>query len=894
METTMRILGRILLSIILLAGWAAAGSVLGAPSPRGENPNDKDKGQNSGDSPAKGQPANQSARAKSKAPATDAAAKKVTATPAEKLTLHKDFKAELLYSVPKDKEGSWVNLCVDPKGRLIVSDQYGPLYRITPPPLGGKPEATKVEKIDAPIGEAHGLLWAFDSLYVVVNHGEHYESGLYRVGSSKNDDRLDDVKLLRKIPGGGEHGPHAVLLAPDGKSLYVVVGDGTKIMDYSSTRVPPAWGEDHLLPRMADGNGFMKDVLGPGGSIYKVDRDGKDWELISTGYRNQFDAAFNHHGELFTFDADMEWDMNTPWYRPTRVCLAASGSEFGWRNGAGKWPPYYPDSLPAILDIGPGSPTGMVFGYGAKFPTKYQEALFMCDWSYGKLYAVHLTPEYSAYKGQAEDFLNGSPLPLTDVVINPMDGAMYFTVGGRRTQSGLYRLTYVGKESTEPAPEDNRCEEFRTLRRELEAFHGHKDPKAVAFAWPYLNHVDRYIRSAARVAIEHQAPATWKDRALAEQDAPSAIQALLALVRVSSTDPFHRTPKTPPVDKVLKAKILDSLARIDWQTLSDSQRLDLLRVYAVLFVRMEKPDEATRKRTIALFDGYYPNRNRSLNADLCQLLVYLQAPSVATKTLKLLAEAPTQEEQMEYAKSLRMLKTGWTPEQRKEYFSWYLKATHFKGGSSFINFLKHMKEDAIKTLSKEERVALKPILEAKPDAKAQVAQAKVRPFVKKWTLDTLVPVVEQGLAKRDFDRGRTLFGAANCFACHRFDNEGGSAGPDLTGVSGRFSIRDFLESIIDPSKEISDQYAAVTIATTDGKFVTGRIVNHNGDTIYVMPNMLDPDGQVEISRKKVESMERSKISMMPVGLLDTFKPDEVLDLVAYVMSRGDRGHKMFQ
>ena len=63
-----------------------------------------------------------------------------TATPAEALKVAKDFKAELLYSVPKDKQGSWVNMCVDPKGRLIVSDQYGPLYRITPPPVGGKAE----------------------------------------------------------------------------------------------------------------------------------------------------------------------------------------------------------------------------------------------------------------------------------------------------------------------------------------------------------------------------------------------------------------------------------------------------------------------------------------------------------------------------------------------------------------------------------------------------------------------------------------------------------------------------------------------------------------------------------------------------------------------------------
>ena len=97
-------------------------------------------------------------------------AKAPTATAAKALKVTKDFKAELLYSVPKETQGSWVNMCVDPKGRLIVSDQYGPLYRITPPPVG-KAEDTKVEKLDLPLGGAHGLLYAFDSLYVMINEG---------------------------------------------------------------------------------------------------------------------------------------------------------------------------------------------------------------------------------------------------------------------------------------------------------------------------------------------------------------------------------------------------------------------------------------------------------------------------------------------------------------------------------------------------------------------------------------------------------------------------------------------------------------------------------------------------------------------------------------------------
>ncbi|MCE9529836.1 MAG: c-type cytochrome [Planctomycetes bacterium] len=813
------------------------------------------------------------------------------ATPVASLKVAKDFKVELLYSVPKDVEGSWVNLCHDPKGRLIVSDQYGGLYRVTPPAIGGKPEDTKIEKIPAAIGEAQGLLWAFDSLYVVVNRDGKFESGLYRITSSKKDDVLDTVEVLRKINGGGEHGPHAVLLTPDGKDLVVVCGNGAKMVELASSRVPKHWGEDHLLPRMPDGRGFMAGVNGPGGCIYKVDPKGKNWELLSTGYRNQYDAAFNKNGDLFTYDADMEWDFNTPWYRPTRVCLAASGSEYGWRNGAGKWPSYYADSWPAIVDIGPGSPTGVTFGYGAKFPVKYQDSLFICDWSYGKLYAVHMTPHQSAYKAEIEEFVTGTPLPLTDVIVNPKDGAMYFTIGGRRTKSGLYRVTYVGKESTDPPPQVEAAPRPNyDARRRMEEFHGKQSPKAIEAAWPNLSSDDRFLRNAARVVLEHQDPATWTEKALTETQPQAALESLLALVRISSDDPAH---KKTPVDEKLKGRILESLEKIEWAKLDDSQKLELLRVCSVLFVRMGPPNEAVAKKLIARLDVAYPVKNRFLNGELCQMLVYLQAPGTATKTLKLLAEAPTQEEQMEYAKSLRMLKSGWTIEQRQEYFKWFLKAAHFKGGNSFDGFMNNINRDAVATLTPQEVAVLKPILEAKPEAKSPVA-GPARPVYKQYKMDELAALLDKGLANRDFDNGRKMFGAANCFACHRFDNEGGAHGPDLSQSAGRFSARDLLESVVEPSKVISDQYAAVNIEMLDGRKIIGRIINLNGDTLIVMPNMLEPNTLINVDRKQVESIELSKLSLMPTGTLDTLKEDEVLDLMAYLLSRGDRNHKMFK
>jgi putative heme-binding domain-containing protein len=817
------------------------------------------------------------------------------ATSIARLKTLKGFKVELVHTVNRDTEGSWVSMTIDPKGRLIVSDQYGKLYRVTPSKPGGSPSETKVETIDVPTGGAHGLLWAFDSLYVMNNEGQggSGKRGLYRVRDTNGDDSLDKVELLREIAGGGEHGSHAIVLSPDGKSLYIVAGNATRLPELTSSRVPLIWGEDNVLAHMVDGAGFMTNEKAPGGWVCKTDPDGKTLELISMGYRNAYDMAFNLDGELFTYDSDMEWDMSLPWYRPTRVCQVVSGSDYGYRNGSGKWPTYYPDSLPPVTDIGPGSPTGVAFGYGTKFPTKYQRAFFICDWSYGKLYALHLSSRGAGYSADVEEFITGTPLPLTDMVVNPNDGALYFAIGGRRTSSGLYRVVYDGPESNTPdglSPETNMV---RDTRRQMEWFHGRKDPEAVARAWPNLNHFDRFVRYAARVAIEWQDPETWREKALNESDPAKAVPALLALARVSAIDPAHRRPGGNLPDKALRDRILTALDRAG-ASLSGDGLLDLLRVYEVVFVRFGLPEPAEAKALAARFSRDFPSKSQAMNRELAQLLVALEAPDAASKVVALLEKAPTQEEQIEYAKDLRLLKTGWTPELHKVFFSWINKAAGYKGGNSFRGFMRQIRTGALASVSESERAELKPLLEAPAPSSVPTIAVAPRPHVKDWTLDELVPVVEKSLHGRDYDSGRSLFAAAACFSCHRFANEGGGAGPDLTGLAGRFTVRDLLESIVVPSKVISDQYGAVIISTTDGDVVTGRIVNLHNDNIAVNTNMLDPNKQTNVDRRKIDEMKPSPISMMPEGLLNTLKRDEVLDLMAYLMSRGDRNSELFR
>ena len=821
------------------------------------------------------------------------------ATPIDRIKALDGFKVELLYSVPSTELGSWVNITHDDKGRLIVSDQFGGLYRFTPPSAGSPLEADAIEPVPAKIRAVNGMVWAFGALYCGVNDYEQkIPSGLYRLTDSTGDDQLDKVELLREVPSRGDHGVHAVIPTPDGKSLYLVTGNNSKPPHIeASSPVKQVWGEDHLLPSMPDGRGHNRGVLAPGGIIYKVSPDGKIFEAYANGFRNVFGGAVNRDGELFTYDADMEYDFNTPWYRPTRICLVTSGAEFGWRNGAGKRPVFYSDNLPGVLDIGPGSPTGMTFGYGARFPAKYQNALYSLDWSWGKLYAVHLKAEGAGYTATKEEFVTGAPLPITDAVILPDDGAMYFTIGGRRVQSGLYRVTYVGNESTALVRAKPKTSKSRATRHMLEAFHGKQDTKAVETAWPYLEDSDRFIRWAARMAIEHQPTDTWADKALLDSNPATQVEALLALTRVTGVCPQHRDDQSAPIDLEMRAKLLGALLAVDSSKLNHAQKLTLFRTLQITLVRFGRPDSSTVTRLIEKLDPLFPADTFEQNWLLCETLAWLQSPTVAAKAMDLIETASTQEEQLQFARSLRMLKAGWTIELRTGYFNWFLKAASYRGGASFDQFIKFIRDDAIASLSETEKASLQELLDKKPErisALENLGKIFQGRETTDWPLDTLSAAARTGLKARDFENGKRMFAAAACFACHRFNNLGGITGPDLTSAGRRYSAHDLLDQIINPSKVINEQFSAVIVITDDGRIHTGVIVNLNGNQLMLNTDLTDPNQQVRINRNQIDEITISKTSPMPKGLLGRMTKEEILDLVAFLISGGDNSHPVFK
>ena len=209
------------------------------------------------------------------------------------------FQVELIYSVPKEKYGSWVCVTTDPKGRLIASDQEGKgLCRITPGKIGTD-EPSKIEKLSVKITAAQGLLFAFDSLYVSANGGPG--SGLWRINTMPRPIRLTNRSEAQGDPRR-RRAWAARVAAVAGRQVDRDASAATtpcRPRTLTTVALPKNWGEDHLLPRQWDANGHARGILAPGGWVAKTDPDGKTWEIFSSGYRNPYDLALNADGELF-------------------------------------------------------------------------------------------------------------------------------------------------------------------------------------------------------------------------------------------------------------------------------------------------------------------------------------------------------------------------------------------------------------------------------------------------------------------------------------------------------------------------------------------------------------------------------------------------------------------
>jgi putative heme-binding domain-containing protein len=346
----------------------------------------------------------------------------------------------------------------------------------------------------------------------------------------------------------------------------------------------------------------------------------------------------------------------------------------------------------------------------------------------------------------------------------------------------------------------------------------------------------------------------------------------------------------------------------------------MLRAYALIFIRQGKPPIDQVTRVLAQLDDKFPAKDALLNNELSRVLVYLDSPTVITKTLalmqqdqgeisndlgdllarnqgyggtiaKMLANHPDLQK-IHYALVLRNMRYGWTLDQRKVYFEWFNDALKKNGGASYQGFINNIRSEALANVSEAEKKALASTVIAPPPEPEDLPKPKGPGH--KWELGELVELATAGLTARDFANGKTMFAAAQCASCHRFDGDGGATGPDLSNVAGRFSIKDLSEALVVPNKVISDQYRGSVILTNSGTLIVGRVVNEQDGVLTVVTDPFDATKVLKIKKDDIDELRPSPTSLMPENLLDKLNRDEVLDLIAYMLSRGNPNDRIFQ
>jgi putative heme-binding domain-containing protein len=915
---------------------------------------------------------------------------------------------------PPDQAPSLVVLTFDSRGRLTVAKEFEEPRLLLDNDKDGIFETEKI--FTDRIVNCQGLWWDDRTLYGSCNgKGPELEgTGLFRMTDTNADDVADVVERVTPLTGTiGDHGPHAIRRGPDG-SMRLHVGN---MSDVPKAAIDPGspirnLREGYLLPPYFDPRGHAVNVLAPGSQVYRYNPEKKTFTSMFAGMRNAYDHAYNLAGEAFTFDSDMEWDINLPWFRDTRTVHGTTGGEMGWRSGSRNLPAYYIDTLPPVRDLGRGSPVGIEFYQHYVYPKQFHDMLFEADWSRGRLLYTELTPKGASFAAREDraEFVHGEPLNITDLEVGP-DGHMYFSAGGRTTGGAVYRIRYTGPPAPRPdmrgilgvvrqpqplsswgwaaierakasmgagfgaelerlardraADGQDRSQAIYFLQRHglppkpelLNALLRDPDarvraavvyiagnqagdaPRQVAIAalkdadplvrrraleslillgieadkpgfapvsdiYALLGDPDRFVRFAARVALERTPRAEWRARVLEDTNPVSAMEGMVAFVRTSAS----RADLQPLLRK--------QVATMSDASLSVDNKLRLLRAFQLAAAERKAAvgPELLRQVHDALI-GQFPAQDERLNRELAITLAYAGQPDAITK---ILAAMPQRDEnqplQIHYAYALRALGQGWTREQKTEFMSWFAKALQWRGGASFNGYLNYMFDTALESYTDAEKTMayglvpmFKPVTDEElkaalarggpggrrapgdaPTAEA-IARAKVPANARSRGVQVLSreEVLEYQLfvpfrVRPTTTPGHELYQQA-CAKCHRFGSTGTDFGPDLTTITSRFKKKDILEATLWPSRTISDQYPATIVHLKSGEIVNGLVGRETAQAIQLR-TANSPDRPITIPKAQIQEQRQSKISLMPDGLLDEFNQEQIANLLTFLLS----------
>jgi putative heme-binding domain-containing protein len=935
---------------------------------------------------------------------------------------------------PPDKNDSYVVVTFDSLGRLVVSKEQDHPRILLDDNNDGIYESEKI--ISDKVRNCQGLWFDGRSMYgscVLVEAaaelaakapaqqggrggggggGGNRPAAIVKLDDTNGDDVADTMETLGLAGGIQEHGPHAIRRRPDG-GISVIVGNNETIADAALDLTSPVLKDKdaQFLPYFPNFGQSARE--GAHSAIYDWNPATRKFRVFSGGNRNAYDYAYNLAGEAFLFDSDMEWDIGLPWYREVRTAHQILNGNLGYKNGSGKYPPYYIDSLPPVRDVGRGSPVGVEFYTGYAYPREFFDNLFEADWSRGRLLYTALTPNGATYSARSDraEFIHGEPFNITDVEVGP-DGLMYFTTGGRNTSGGLWRLRYKG--TVPPAPDMtgilavvrqpqplsswgwaaiekvkasmgasfggeleklarstsattmDRARALYEMQRHgaapsaalLTALSTDKSPevraaviyiagvqgdanKAVAAAalkdadpvvrrraaealvrmgqspdkpslapvadiYALLNDADRFVRWAGRIAIEHTPRAEWKDRVLKETNPLGALEGMLAWVRTANGESLQ-----PVLDR--------QLAMLKQTNLSVDNKLRLYR--GLMYTATEIKDglsAAQREQLNGLIINQFPAQDERVNRELALMLGYAAQPAAIPKLLAAIPEGNEKQElQLHYLYALRMIKQGWTTQQKTQLAEVLGRASKWRGGAQFINFVGQFFDSVSELYASDQEKQL--LYEKAPDfsplTEAELAAIQARlaagrggrgggagggrgagpaPLAARTAgrvvsrQEMFEETVYQPQQVLDVDAGRKVF-EANCASCHRFGsvgNDHGVASLNLSSSSLRASKHALLEAVFFPERKIAPEHETTVIDTTDGKTINGLVLKENAQSVSVLTAA---GSATDVQKAQIKSRRKTKTTIMPDTLWESINREGLRNLAAFLAAAPPAG-----
>ena len=172
------------------------------------------------------------------------------------------------------------------------------------------------------IGMAQGLLFHKGQLYV-GHERPHRQLHLGPVPAERHQQRrpVRPPRTAPRVQRRGRARPARRRAGPRRQvAVHLLRQFHRAAAVHALARAAAVWRRTNCCRASPTRRGHANRSRPPAAGLRRTDLDGNNLELVSVGYRNTYDIAFNADGELFTFDSDMEWDIGTPWYRPTRVC----------------------------------------------------------------------------------------------------------------------------------------------------------------------------------------------------------------------------------------------------------------------------------------------------------------------------------------------------------------------------------------------------------------------------------------------------------------------------------------------------------------------------------------------------------------------------------------------